>query len=205
MIASASSGDPVMKKRREDTPLDRVLRALNHPIRRRILRVLVDGTGSASTISKELKMNLGVVSYHLNQVLAKECDVVELVESLPRRGAIEKFYRLKFQAAPKRRGGRKGAESPSRMRRMSLEECFIVAAAATDSDSFEALDGAGWEWFLAQVDDEGWQEVREAGADFNRRVEAVVAEGQDAAGGGASREVVVGVAAFPAAPPPSAS
>jgi DNA-binding transcriptional ArsR family regulator len=186
------------------SPLDRVLRALNHPVRRRILRILVDGTGSATTLSRELKVELGVVSYHLNQVLAKECDVVELVDSIPRRGAIEKFYRLKFQALTEGDPvGEKGAEGGSR--RMSLEECFIVAVAAMDANALEELPGSAWDWFLGQVDSEGWEEIRAARDDFNRRTRAAVDGSRARAGEADSHDVVAGVAAFPAvSPPPSA-
>ena len=72
--ASTPSGEGGSSRKRLDAPLDRVLRALGHPLRRRILRALVDGNGSASTLSKEFRVSLGTVSYHLNQILAKECD-----------------------------------------------------------------------------------------------------------------------------------
>jgi hypothetical protein len=49
---------------------------------------------SASTLAKRFDSELGMVSYHLNQVLAKECGVVELVDSIARRGALEKIYGL---------------------------------------------------------------------------------------------------------------
>jgi DNA-binding transcriptional ArsR family regulator len=75
--------------------LDHVLRALNHPLRRRILRVLVDDARSANSLAKEFRVSLGVASYHLNTVLARECEIVELVDSVQKRGALEKFYRLK--------------------------------------------------------------------------------------------------------------
>lgn len=104
-----------------ESALERFLRALAHPIRRRVLRTLVDGPGSATTISRALGLNLGVVSYHLNQVLAEECEVVELVESVPRRGAIEKVYRLKFEAV----------DAPADAPKPSLEECFMIAVMAT--------------------------------------------------------------------------
>lgn len=74
--------------------LDRILSALGHPVRRRILGELAGGAGSASTLSRALKMDLGVVYYHLNQVLAKQCKVVELVDKVPRRGSVEKIYEL---------------------------------------------------------------------------------------------------------------
>jgi DNA-binding transcriptional ArsR family regulator len=79
---------------RVGTPLDRVLRALNHPLRRRILRELNTAPASASALAKAFDEELGAVSYHLNQVLARECGVVELVETVARRGALEKVFGL---------------------------------------------------------------------------------------------------------------
>jgi DNA-binding transcriptional ArsR family regulator len=70
------------------SPLDRVLHALSHPLRRQILRELAKGAGSASTLSHTIGTELGNVSYHLNQVLAKQCKVVELVDTVPRRGSV---------------------------------------------------------------------------------------------------------------------
>lgn len=204
MMGSARSKEGRGGKRRGDTPLDRVLHALNHPIRRRILRTLMDGPGSASTLSRKLKMNLGITSYHLNKVLSDECEVLELTASIPRRGAIEKFHDLKFQALAKgERAGR--GEADGGLRKMSLEECFIVAAAAADFGGFEELDGSAWEWFLARVDDEGWEEIREAGDEFNRRVGMAVNRSQEAVDEGAAHDVVVGVAAFSAVSPAPAS
>jgi DNA-binding transcriptional ArsR family regulator len=74
--------------------LDRILSAFNHPVRRRILGELVEGPASASMLSRKFRMDLGVVSYHLCRVLAKQCKVVELVDTVPRRGSVEKFYEL---------------------------------------------------------------------------------------------------------------
>lgn len=79
----------------ERTTLDRILNAFGHPIRRRILRQLAEGPASASVLSRSFKLDLGVVSYHLGQVLGKQCQVVELVDSVPRRGSMEKIYGLK--------------------------------------------------------------------------------------------------------------
>lgn len=79
----------------EPSALDRVLRALNHPVRRRILRQLANQPGSASTLSRAFEMDLGVVSYHLNKVLAEQCGVIELVDTVQRRGSVEKFYELR--------------------------------------------------------------------------------------------------------------
>jgi DNA-binding transcriptional ArsR family regulator len=177
---------------------------LNHPIRRRILRALVDESGSANTLSKRLRLSLGVTSYHLNRVLAKECGLIELVDSIPKRGVVEKVYRLKFQALTEGDPAHDRDVQPG-SRMMSFEECFIVAVAAMDADAFETLEGSAWEWFLGQVDSEGWEEIRRAGEEFNSRARAAVAESRARAEASETHDVVVGVAAFPAisVPPPA--
>lgn len=180
-------------------PLDRVLRALNHPIRRRVLRALVDGTGSATTISQKTGMDLSLVSYHLSQVLAKECDMVELVDTVPRRGAVEKFYRLKFHALSDADPGSPQGEQPS-SRRMSFEECFIVAVSAMDADVFVDLEESGWDWSLAEVDAVAWAEIQAASEEFNARMRQA-AEASRRRAAGETRSVVVGAAAFPAVSP----
>jgi DNA-binding transcriptional ArsR family regulator len=183
------------------TPLDRVLRALNHPVRRRVMRVLVDGPGSATTISQEIGMDTGVVSYHLSQVLARECDLVELFDSVPRRGAVEKFYRLKLHALSEADPGEEG-EAPPASRRMSFEECLIVAVSAMDADAFAALDGSAWDWSLTQVDEIAWREIRAASDEFDARVRKAAAASRKRAGAEVAQGIVVGVAAFPTVTPP---
>jgi DNA-binding transcriptional ArsR family regulator len=81
-------------KSKRDEPLERLLRALGHPLRRGILGALEEGEGSASSLALKLGAPLSNTSYHLNRVLADDCQVVELVDSIPRRGAEEKVYRL---------------------------------------------------------------------------------------------------------------
>lgn len=180
-------------------PLDRVLRALNHPIRRRILRALVDGTGSATTISQKTGIELSLVSYHLSQVLAKECDIVELVETVPKRGALEKFYRLKFHALSDADPGAEDGRQRS-PRRMSFEECLILAVSAMDGDVFTELPGSSWDWSLAEVDAAAWQEIRAASEEFEARMHRAVESGRQRSAG-ETRSVVIGAAAFPAVTP----
>jgi DNA-binding transcriptional ArsR family regulator len=97
MVVDADSLVPPRVAPAEDghaDAMDRVLRALNHPVRRRILRHLNNQPASASTLAQDFGEELGMVSYHLNQVLAKECGVVALVDTIARRGALEKIYGL---------------------------------------------------------------------------------------------------------------
>jgi DNA-binding transcriptional ArsR family regulator len=116
----------------QDSTLDRILSALNHPVRRRILRELVDGPGSASTLSRSFGMELSVVSYHLNKVLAKRCEVIELVKFVPRRGSVEKFYRLKGEFSKDLSASAESGSSDELFWTLSLGESLFKAAKSSE-------------------------------------------------------------------------
>lgn len=99
--------------------LDQVLRALGHPLRRRILAALVEEPRSATSLSQEFRMELSSVAYHLNKVLDKEYEIVELVDAIPRRGALEKFFQVKVDAL--REDAFEAGE-----RTLTLEECVFA-------------------------------------------------------------------------------
>jgi DNA-binding transcriptional ArsR family regulator len=160
----------------KDSPhnrLDRILHALNHPIRRQIIGALAEEAGSATTLSRRFKIELGVLSYHLNQVLAQECDLLELVEVVPKRGAVEKFYRLKSDVFP--------------------------TVEMADAGLKELADGA-CDWFSVKVDPDGRREIDQARAEFGERV-ATAVDRTHARSGGEGEGLVVSVTAISAGDP----
>jgi DNA-binding transcriptional ArsR family regulator len=66
-------------------------RALAHPLRARALELLALGPGSPRQLALGLDAPLGTVSYHVQTLLRLGC--IELLETIPRRGAIEHRYR----------------------------------------------------------------------------------------------------------------
>lgn len=71
----------------------RLLKALDHVLRQHILLAAVQEKVSPNQLSKLLGEGLSQVSYHV-KVLYEDCDeVIELVGTEPRRGAVEHFYR----------------------------------------------------------------------------------------------------------------
>jgi DNA-binding transcriptional ArsR family regulator len=72
--------------------------AMAHPLRRRILRRMVDGGGEISPreLSDSLSQPLSRLSYHV-QILAK-CGAVELVGTQQVRGSTQHFYRSIVEA-----------------------------------------------------------------------------------------------------------
>lgn len=71
----------------------RLVKALDHVLRQHILLAAVQGPVSPNELSKLLGEGLSQVSYHVN-VLHHDCDeMLELVHTEPRRGAVEHYYR----------------------------------------------------------------------------------------------------------------
>jgi DNA-binding transcriptional ArsR family regulator len=73
------------------TSLDtRVLKALSHPLRAEMLALLNDRVASPNELRKELEEGLSQVSYHIK--VLRELEMIELVRTEPRRGAVEHYY-----------------------------------------------------------------------------------------------------------------
>ena len=77
---------------------ERLMKAMSHPLRAAILRVLNDRTASPAELARELDDHLHNVSYHTKRLEQLGC--VELVKERHVRGAVEHFYRAttRFQA-----------------------------------------------------------------------------------------------------------
>lgn len=69
-----------------------VIKALAHPIRMQIVSLLEATTRSPSDLAEILDEPLGKVSYHVRTLADK--GLIELVDSQPRRGAVEHYYTL---------------------------------------------------------------------------------------------------------------
>src|SRR3712207_2003998 len=68
----------------------RLVKALAHPLRVRILGVLDERVASPSELAEELDAPLGNVSYHV-RILAS-LGLIRLVKETPRRGSVEHHY-----------------------------------------------------------------------------------------------------------------
>ncbi len=69
----------------------RLVRALSHPVRVRILEILSERVASPNDLSEELGVELSHVAYHTRTL--GRCGCLELVDTAQRRGATEHFYR----------------------------------------------------------------------------------------------------------------
>jgi DNA-binding transcriptional ArsR family regulator len=78
------------KSQRRKTTENRI-KAMGHPVRAAVLRILTERTSSPAEMARELDEELSNVSYHTKQLVEFEC--AELVSTRPVRGALEHFYR----------------------------------------------------------------------------------------------------------------
>ena len=85
-----------MTSRAPEAVDDRLVKALTHPLRWRILEVLNRGVSSPREIAEELDAKLGDVGYHVRRL--HELGAIELVRTEQRRGAIKHFYKANSRA-----------------------------------------------------------------------------------------------------------
>ena len=95
MTSKSGSSRPRRSKRSDDAAA-RLMKALGHPMRMRILMRLSQKTMSPNQLAQELEERLGSVSYHVRVLV--EIGYLELVKTEPRRGAVEHFYRAQARA-----------------------------------------------------------------------------------------------------------
>jgi DNA-binding transcriptional ArsR family regulator len=69
-----------------------LLKALGHPLRLRLLEAISErGEASPVALAREFDQPLATVSHHIR--LLRHLGYLELVRTVPRRGAVEHFYR----------------------------------------------------------------------------------------------------------------
>jgi DNA-binding transcriptional ArsR family regulator len=71
----------------------RLVRAMSHPMRVRILAILDERTASSLEISRLLRASLGVVAYHVRTL--NRLGLIELEREAQVRGAVQRFYRAR--------------------------------------------------------------------------------------------------------------
>lgn len=186
-----------MGKKDEGGEVDQQLvRALAHPLRVEILRQLEEGPSGPKRLADRMGEMLGNVSYHMRVLL--KCDCIELVETIPQRGALEHIYRLKPGGAL---GSRTWKAVPPVLRARyagtALADFTTRAVEALDAGTAESREGSGLTWLPLSVDEEGWKELRGLLGNVEKRFRAIADKSAgrlDSPRDGIS--VIVAVAAF---------
>jgi DNA-binding transcriptional ArsR family regulator len=138
----------------------RLIKALGHPLRMRILILLNQKVASPSELSEELDEPLGNVSYHVRFLADLGC--LELVSTTPRRGALEHHYRARVRPWFRPRDwARLPASARSSISDAVLTQVWEDAADALEAGSFDARADRHISRTTLLLDEAGWEDVRD--------------------------------------------
>lgn len=175
MTPQGDNRKPALERGGKQGILDsRVVKALGHPVRVQALTILNERIASPNEISKELGQSVGHVSYHIK--VLKECECIELVDTAPRRGAMEHFYRATaraffdvsdWAAVPESvRPGLSGS---------LLQTALEDASSALTTGTFDKREDRHLSWTPMIVDETGWDELAKSLGETLERIFAIQA------------------------------
>ena len=186
---------------------------LRHPLRVRILEVLNEGPRSPSQFVEEglipkqhytsYQQALSLASYHFRE-LEKE-GLLEVIESIPRRGAVEHVYRglarvffddAEFEAT--------SPEDRRELSRISLQGLIARADRAIGAKTFDSRPDRHLTWMPMQLDERGWEEVIATLASAFGELTQIRHDARDRLAASGERVVpaTVGMLGFESPPPP---
>ena len=135
-------------------------KALAHPLRVQLLSLLNEGVASPNELAKKLDEPLTNVSYHVRMLHDLGC--IELVETEPRRGALEHYYRAimrpffadkDWKRLPK---NARGSISDA-----VLQLVWEDAAEAIKTGLFDEREDRHLSRSVLCMDEQGWDELNE--------------------------------------------
>jgi hypothetical protein len=150
----------------------RLVRAMGHPVRVHALVILNERIASPNEIAKELDQTVGHVSYHIK--VLKECECIELVDTAPRRGAMEHYYRATDRAFL---DANEWASLPASIRpgmsAGAIKTIINDASSALLAGTFDKRTDRHLSWTPMLLDEQGWGELKEGLAEMLDRVFAI--------------------------------
>jgi DNA-binding transcriptional ArsR family regulator len=154
-------------------PLDEsLIKALAHPLRWRIVETVLErGEASPVELARLLDEPLATVSHHTRVLRDNGC--IELTRTVPRRGAVEHYYRA---IMPTFFDDDQWRRVPVVLRRglagQLFRRIFEEAAAAGGAGAFD-LPGAHIDRMVVELDDAGWEELSALLTDVLKRAQAI--------------------------------
>ena len=146
----------------------KLIKALSHPLRVRILAYMNDREWSPNELAEELAEGLSQVSYHVK--VLKDFELIEMTRTQPKRGAVEHFYRAVARAyIPTGMAKLIPKSGQEIIGNDILEEIDKDIAASVASGKFYARDDCHVSWTPADLDEKGCEEANELADEFVAR------------------------------------
>jgi DNA-binding transcriptional ArsR family regulator len=187
-----------VKRDRPEVIDQRLVRALAHPLRIRILEALTERVASPIRLSDDLDAGLSHVAYHTRAL--DKCGCLELVDTAQRRGATEHFYKASphsfigdriWRRVPRALlGGVSGA---------TLQSFMDRAVAALEAGTIDGREDTTLCWSPVLLDQRGWNEVTATMKDTIDKVLAIQDESRARLAkrkGHGAISAIVGLASF---------
>jgi DNA-binding transcriptional ArsR family regulator len=148
-------------KRQTASAVDsRLAKALAHPLRVQLLAALNQGVASPNELAKKLDEPLTNVSYHVRML--HDLGTIELVETEPRRGALEHYYRAVVRPFFADRDWKRLPKNA----RGSISDAVLQlvwddAAESIKTGQFDEREDRHLSRTVLCVDDQGWEDLNE--------------------------------------------
>lgn len=187
-----------MKDPSEEMIDQRLVHALAHPLRVRILDVLSDRVASPNSLASRLETGLSDVAYHTRAL--DRYGALELVDTAQKRGATEHFYKANPDAFV---GSPRWRQVPRAVRggvsAATLQTFLDKAIAALEAGTLDGRDDTVFRWMPLHLDEEGWREIVAILEEATKLMLSAHLRSQDRLsenGGEDTVSTVVGMAAF---------
>ena len=144
---------------------------LAHPIRCRALTILADREASPVEIGRELGIEASHVAYHVR--VLHEARLIRLTEETPRRGSIEHRYRAVFPTLSDEQYAEMSADERGEYSRNIYCLAAADASCAFSGGSFAERADHHISRTALQVDDEGWDELRDRYCEHLKEIERI--------------------------------
>ena len=187
-----------IKRDRPEVIDQRLVRALAHPLRIKILEILTERVASPNRISGDLDAGLSHVAYHTRAL--DKCGCLELVDTAQRRGATEHFYKASphsfigdriWRRVPRALlGGVSGA---------TLQSFMDRAVAALEAGTIDSREDTTLSWMPVLLDEQGWDKMTATMEETVDKVLEVQAESRRRLARSKGRgaiSAIIGVASF---------
>lgn len=162
--AKAETASARQLKRRKGLVDCAKMKALSHEDRVEVFAILCERLASPKEIAAELNEGLGQVSYHVK--VLRECKLIALDHKVPRRGAVEHFYRaVEPTLIPANAWDRLPPSIRKTVSAGILEEFFDDASTSIEAGFFEESPGELC-WTPLLLDSAGIEELGQLTREF---------------------------------------